>query len=256
MRVGSFAVLFVALLFPRVCHAQAVSAADLKDKPDDWFATDDGKRAVAFIVSKQLPNGGWEKEYHKAPQPDWKGIGTIDNGYTYTELRVLARAYNQTKDEQARGAFNKGLDFLLQIQYPPSGGWPQRFPLPTDYGRYITYNDHAMINVMHLMRDVAQGKPPFAFVDEQRRAKAKQAFDKGVECILKTQIVVKGTPTGWCQQYDPDTLQPGKARSYELPSIAGDETAGILKLLMMIEDPGPPVQRAIHTGAAWLDRST
>jgi PelA/Pel-15E family pectate lyase len=231
------------------------SAADLKDKPDDWFASEEGRQAVEFIIARQLPNGGWEKEYHKAPQPDWKGIGTIDNGYTYTELRLLGRAYSQTNDERARDAFNKGLDFLLAVQYPDSGGWPQRFPLPTDYGRFITYNDHAMINVMHVMRDAAQAKPPFAFVDAERRTKAKQAFDKGVECILKTQIVVNGAPTGWCQQYEPETLRPGKARTYELPSIAGDETSGVLKLLMTVDNPTPPVERAIHTSAAWLERS-
>ena len=248
--------LIIAILaLPSVSRAQAVSASDLKDKPDAWFATDEGRLAVEFIISKQLPIGGWEKDYHKTVQPDWKDIATIDNGLTYTELRLLARAGNVTNDPKARDAFNKGLDFLLKMQYPDNGGWPQRWPLPKDYGRYITFNDHAMINVMHLMREVAGGNEPFAFVDAQRRAKAKRAFDKGVECILKTQIVVNGTPTGWCQQYEPETLQPAKARTYELPSIAGDETAGILKLLMTIDEPGREVARAIHTGAAWLERS-
>src|SRR5687768_9396904 len=256
------AALAALLVLQGICPAQTQpaaatqpSASDLKDKPDEWLASDEGKRAVAFVISKQLPIGGWEKDYHKTTQPDWKNIGTIDNGLTYTELRLLARAYNVSKDERARNAFNKGVDFLLTMQYPDNGGWPQRFPLPKDYGRFITYNDHAMINVMHVMHDVARGKEPFAFVDEQRRAKAKAAFDKGVECVIKTQIVVNGVPTGWCQQYEPETLQPAKARTYELPSIAGDETAGVLKLLMSIDEPSPEVARAIHTGAAWLERS-
>ena len=248
-------VVIVSLLLPQWCRAQALSASDLKDKPDEWFATEEGRKAVGFIISKQLPIGGWEKDYHKTTQPDWKNIGTIDNGLTYTEIRTLARAYNQTKDEKARDAVNRGLDFLFTMQYPDNGGWPQRFPLPKDYGRFITFNDHAMINVMHVMHDVAEGQEPFAFVDAERRAKAKAAFDKGVECVTKTQIVVNGVPTGWCQQYEPETLQPGKARTYELPSIAGDETAGALKLLMSIDQPSREVARAIHTSAAWLERS-
>ena len=96
-RHATAAALAAIFVLHGICPAQTQpapatqpSASDLKDKPDEWFASDEGRRAVAFIISKQLPVGGWEKEYHKTPQPDWEGIGTIDNGYTYTELRVLA----------------------------------------------------------------------------------------------------------------------------------------------------------------------
>lgn len=60
----------------------------------------------------------------------------------------------------------------------------------------------------------------------------KQAFDKGIECILKTQIIVDNKPTVWCAQHDKITLAPAKARSYELPSFSGSESVGITILLI------------------------
>ncbi len=32
--------------------------------------------------------------------------------------------------------------------------------------------------------------------------KANQAFDKGIDCILQTQILVEGKPSVWCAQHD------------------------------------------------------
>ena len=111
-----------------------------------------------------------------------------------------------------------------------------------------------MTRVMELLYDVVHS-PQFAFVDAERRAKAKQAFDRGVECIVKLQIVVNGKPTGWAEQYDAVSFQPAKGPSYELPAIAGDETAGIVRLLMQIENPTPEVRRAVQTAVAWLEAS-
>lgn len=241
------------------------SADQLQDKPAEWYSTDEAAKRIDFVLSKQLPGGGWEKDYQKAPgaapppppfntPATWEGLATIDNGYTYSEVRFLAKAFALTKRHDARDACLRGIDCLLAMQYP-NGGWPQRFPLPDDYGRYITYNDTAMVNVMLLVRDIAAGTGDLQFVDAPRRDRARQAWERGLDCIVKTQIVVNGQPTGWCQQYEPDTLRPAKARSYELPSIAGDETCSILRLLMGIENPTAQTRRAVHAGAAWLDRS-
>src|SRR5690606_5043317 len=114
------------------------------------------------------------------------------------------------------------------MQYP-NGGWPQRFPPPRDYGRYITLNDDAMTNVLTLLDDIARPTKDFEFVDAARRAQTKAAFDRGIALILKTQIKdADGKPTGWAQQYDEKTLEPVKARSYELPAICGSESAAIM----------------------------
>ena len=83
-----------------------------------------------------------------------------------------------------------------------------------------------MVGVLELLRDIVQRKPEFAFLGDADRARAQQAIDKAVECILKTQVMQDGKLTVWCAQHDERTLAPAKARAYELPSLSGSESVG------------------------------
>ena len=73
-----------------------------------------------------------------------------------------------------------------------------------------------MIGVMELLTDVAERRPPLAFVDGERRARSRAAIERGLSCILETQIIEAGRPTVWCAQHDERSLLPAPARSYEL----------------------------------------
>jgi pectinesterase len=238
-----------------------MTVTDLRDKDAAWYATDEGLRIINNIIAWQMPQGGWHKSYdvgrtpheHEQVETGWESP-TIDNDATYTEVRALARAQTAKPQAAVLDAFNRGFDYLISMQYP-NGGFPQRFPLPNDYGKHITFNDDAMANVLRLMKDIAEKQSDFAFVDSARREKAKQAFDRGLDCVLKTQLTQDGKLTGWCQQYDAQTLQPTSARTYELPSIAGSESATIAMLLMSIDQPSDDVKRAIHAVVEWFDRS-
>jgi PelA/Pel-15E family pectate lyase len=253
----------VIVLFVVAPFARAATVMDLRNKPDAWHTSDDGKRTIDNVISAQRAEGGWTKAYDvsrrdtdadKRAGGSWDA-GTIDNGATYTEIRLLAKHYSLTKRPAALDAFNRGVDFLIAHQYA-NGGWPQRFPPPANnYGRYVTFNDDAMTNVLLLLHDVAGGRAPFEFVDAARRGRAKQSFERGIECVLRAQIVVDGKPTGWAQQYDEKTLTPATARSYELPAISGSETAGVTMLLMRLENPTPEQKRAIESAVAWLEKS-
>jgi len=156
--------------------------------------------------------------------------------------------------EAHRESFLKGVDYLLQAQYP-NGGWPQFYPDLSGYYKHITYNDDAMIGVMTLLRDVADAKPVYAFVDRDRRGRAASAVEKGIECILKTQVVVNGKRTVWCAQHDEVTLAPAAARTYELVSLSGSESVGIVRFLMSIKNPSPAVIEAIESAIAWFEQS-
>jgi PelA/Pel-15E family pectate lyase len=176
---------------------------------------------------------------------------TIDNGATTTQLRFLARVFTAARADRFRVAFVAGLDFLFAAQYP-NGGWPQFYPLRTDYSRHITFNDNAMTNAMTLLRDVADGRAPVAFVDEARKARAKMAYGKGVAVILASQITVEGRLTAWCAQVDAVTLAPRPARTYEHASISGSESVGIVRFLMAIDRPSPAVVAAVESAVAWF----
>lgn len=257
------------LALPWRASAAPTKIETLVDQPDEWFTSDEGRKTLDVILSYQNANGGWWKAYKlDAPRAAsaedskdgipgdnaavWHRTSTIDNGATHSEIRVLARAYRVTKDQRFADATRKALKFLFDSQYS-NGGWPQRFPLENNYGRHITYNDDAMIGVMRVLRDVVDAAADYAWLSDDDRASAKQSMDKGVDCILATQILVNGEPTVWCQQHDEVTLEPANARSYELPSFCSTESAGIATYLMEIRNPDERVKKAVQGAAKWFE---
>lgn len=217
------------------------------------------------IVKYQLPCGGWVKNQEWNKRVDIKyieqcrttGIGaTIDNGATYSEMRLLAEVYAATGCAQYKESFIRGLHYLLSAQYA-NGGWPQYFPArgKGHYSSHITFNDGAMTGVIRLMRDIFLLRHPYCLLNlsDTLVASAKQAYEKGIECILNCQIVINGKTTVWCQQHDSINLLPAQGRAYELPSFSGHgETADILNLLMDIDNPTKQVIRSVEAGVSWL----
>ncbi|MFM9000803.1 MAG: pectate lyase [Opitutia bacterium] len=224
-------------------------------KPEAWYASDEARRIAANILSFQTDAGGWPKNTDTVSAP-YRGDRsklqpTFDNKGTLDELRYLARMFVATKDAEYRRSFDRGLAYVLSAQYA-NGGWPQFFPLRKGYYDRITFNDGAMAGVLTFVREVGR-EEPYAFVDAKTRASCLSAFDLGIACILKCQIVVDGRPTVWCAQHDEKTFAPAKARAYELPSFSGQESVGITRLLMSLDRPSPEVKAAVEGAVAWLD---
>ena len=254
--------------------------SNVQDRPHGFYATKEAICIADNVLAYQRPCGGWSKntsriadtglsdadretirkeEATAAKRYDRRNCrryshkaATIDNDATYTEVRFLAKVHSATRLDRFRAGCLKGIDYLLAAQYP-NGGWPQCYPNLADYGGHITFNDNAMIGVMRVLREIAEGRAAFAFVDEARRGKAKTAFQKGVDCILRCQIVVQGRPTAWCQQHDAKTLEPRGARIYEKPSISSAESVGVIRFLMSIDPPEPTVVQAVQAAVAWFD---
>jgi len=95
----------------------------------------------------------------------------------------------------------------------------------------------------------------FDVVDASLIKPSEKAIKAGIDCILTTQIKVNGRLTVWCAQYDHRTLQPAKARSYELVSLSGEESVGIVEFLMKIENPSAKIKTAISSAIDWFQRS-
>ncbi|WP_322906046.1 pectate lyase [Paenibacillus campi] len=183
--------------------------------------------SLADILKNQQSDGGWKKDYSEM-SGDW-AKSTIDNKATYSEIRRLAAEYMKTKDSKYSAAAVKGINFLLNMQYA-NGGFPQIYK-SSGYHTHITYNDDAMINVLILLDEVANKKGDFSFIDSGLASRAKQAVDKGVDCILKTQVTSGGKLTAWGQQHDASSLKPAGARAFEVPSLSAGESVGIVKFL-------------------------
>ena len=238
--------------------------SQLKDSA--FFQSAEAQRIGNLLLLYQRDTGGWPKNTEmvtplsdaqqdsvrrqKARQDD----STIDNKATIMQMRFLAHLFRQTGDSRYRSAFCRGMGFLLSGQYE-NGGWPQFWPLNRGYQKHITFNDDAMVNVLSLLHDVIRERPAYGadLIDEQMRKRASEAFERGIGCILATQIMFRGRPAIWCQQYDCSTLLPAQARSYELPSFCTQESAAIVSLLMQIDQPDERVVRSVHSAMRWFD---
>jgi PelA/Pel-15E family pectate lyase len=184
-------------------------------------------------------------------------VGTFDNDATITQMRFLAKVVAAAPGDATspeRKAFLRGLDYVFAAQYP-NGGWPQVWPLEGGYHDAITYNDDAMLHVVALLSEVAEGKDEFAFVPKAARTQARTAFQRGLDCILATQIAADGRRTVWCQQYDAITLQPCSARNYEMPSQTCSESAEIMLFLMKLPNPNSSVVDSVNAAAAWFEKT-
>jgi PelA/Pel-15E family pectate lyase len=230
----------------------------------EFYAGDEAIRIADNVLLYQRSTGGWAKGIDMArvlSDGDKAGLRSsknrqdsiLDNGATHTQIRYLAKVYDATRLERFKRGFLKGVDYLFKAQYD-NGGWPQCYPNPSGYSRYITFNDGAMIGAMSVLRDIAEKKSGYTFVDEGRRTKAEKAVQKGIECILKCQIIVDGKRTAWCQQHDEKTLEPRPARTYEKISICGGESVGMVMFLMSIDNPTKEIIKAIQSAVAWFDR--
>lgn len=236
--------------------------------PSEWYGSDEAKLVAENVLLAQKEIGGWEKNkpYHKKFSAserahyvnDKAEIGaTFDNNATITELRFLAKVYSHFNDERYKKAFEKGLNYIFISQYK-NGGWPQFYPVRKGhvaYSGHITYNDDAMVNTMNFLNEIFSGKEDYASlqISKGTKEKARKSYEKGIQCILNTQIVKDGKATVWCAQYDEITLAPANARSYELSSYSGSESVGIVQLLMDIKTPSKKVIASVKGAISWFE---
>jgi pectinesterase len=239
----------------------------INDKENSWFATTEAKEIAENVLLYQRNIGGWpkniqmqktltaaEKQNLITLKTNLNEI-TTDNGATCQEMLFLSKMYAQVPDERYKNAFLSGLDYLLKAQYE-NGGWPQFFPLKKGYYTHITYNDDSMVHILNVLKEIAEKtdyysiKPSEAIIE-----KSQTSFNKGIDCILKTQYKQNGILTAWCAQHDETTLLPAKARAYELPSLSGKESAKIVLLLMSVKNPSPEIVTAVDNAVVWFEKT-
>jgi PelA/Pel-15E family pectate lyase len=111
-----------------------------------------------------------------------------------------------------------------------------------------------MINVLLLLQDVAEGKNDFEVIDKNYISKCNAAVAKGIDCILKTQYKQNGVLTAWCAQYNAKTLVPEMARKFELASLSGSESVGIVRFLMRQQNPTKEIITAVNASLVWFKK--
>src|SRR5690554_4326683 len=272
--------ILLPLLFLLAFSLKAQLPNELLSKPDQWYASEEAKKIADNILLFQRNVGGWPKEWPLGKDylkdyslsekehiynQSYREDCTFDNGATHSELRFLAKVYTATKKTVYHLGFLRGFDFVLKAQYQ-NGGWPQYYPgsrkiwdpgisrwSPNGIAGFITFNDDAMTRVVWLLKDISESHKGFAFLDEERKNKAKEAVSRGIACILRSQVVYDGALTAWPAQADEVTLEPRWGRSFEPASITANESVTIIRLLMSIDQPSREVIQAIQGGVKWLE---
>ena len=261
----------IFLLLLSACMAMSMMAQrtpnPMRRTDAAFFKTAEARKVGDQILLYQRVTGGWPKNIDMARTLSdsekaqlakdrmRRDDSTTDNDATSMQMAYLARLFEATHDNRYRDAFRKAVDYLLSGQYE-NGGWPQFWPEMHGYQVHITFNDDAMVNTMELLNQVAETTAPYTaeLTTAEQRQQARQAFDKGVECILRTQIRRNGKLTVWCQQHYRDTFEPAPARAFELPSFCSQESASIVRLLMSLPNPSKQVKQAVHAAMQWFDK--
>jgi len=257
------------------------------DHPADWWTSDNAIRAARNIVTYQVADGGWSKnidvvsrprapgdlydadnenrfpdsaDFDEPVDPNWHYIATLDNDSTWMQIRFLAHlttallaAHRDAEAAPFRASVDLGIKYLLDSEYP-NGGWPQVWPLEGGYHDAITINDDAMTHAVEILHDVATSSADYLFVPEALKRRAGPAAERGIDCLLKLQIVENEVKTAWAQQYDALTLEPTSARNYEMAALTSDESFPIVEFLMSLPDPIPAEVAAVHAACAWFTK--
>lgn len=262
--------LFVACVLSLGFFAAAAQEyADFDPKVNRWlrvksgqvyprFAPEQFREIADNILAYQNEDGGWPKNLDMMARLDPDSVvqalkpfrrrSTLDNFCVYTQIAYLAETYRVTGEERFRDGAVRGIEYILATQYP-NGGW-RGWDVDA-----VTFNDNVIYGVLSLWLDILDGKPRYAWIDDALRERIRQSWDAGLDLVLRCQWVRGGVKTAWAQQYDHETLQPVKARSYELPGLSAGESADIVMLLMRIKNPSPEVVEAVKAAVAWFEQA-
>ena len=262
------AVSLVMISFGTMAQEKKITWKNIAEtKDENFFETPEAKAIAENVLLYQRDIGGWPKniEMQKEIAPsekqaltklkaDPKGC-TTDNGATCQEMLFLSKIYKKQPDERYKSAFLRGVMYLITAQYK-NGGWPQFYPLKEGYYTNITFNDNSMVNILNVMKEIKDKTGFYSIpIPEEIAKMTETSFNKGIDCIIKTQYKQNGKLTAWCAQHDRETLEPAKARAYELPSLSGKESAKITLLLMSIKNPSKEIINAVETSTAWFEKT-
>ncbi len=272
----AFVIAFITLLSSSSLLAESSVGAIWKDFSLEY---DSHKKRNALqigdnIVAFQRSHGGWRKglvvdrsytayeleklkkqelAYEKQFDTATSGIyshksSTFDNDATHSYIRYLLRISKATNLEKYKKATIRALMYVLSAQYD-TGGWPQNYPNTSSYGGNVTFNDGAMVGVLTALNE-AKSKE-YAFIPNELRTRIELSLLKGIEYILRTQIVQGGIHTGWAAQYD-SNFNATTGRLYELTAIDTSVTSDVIRFLMKDEVPSSNVISSVISSVKWL----
>ena len=180
--------------------------------------------ALAII---QTHTGGWPARARLSAPPGPGSPSDLDDNRTQSTVLFFVDLVETGADERHREVMQRGLDFMLQAQYP-SGGWPQYYPPAEDqsnYRRYHTINDATIPDCMRTMLAAW-------------RAFGEQEYLDAVIRAADWLLAVRLPGAAWAQQYYDDFVtgplipnHPAPARWFEPMAITAGESGSVMRIL-------------------------
>ena len=152
------------------------------------------------FIAYQNEDGGWPKNIDwlaKLPTDSVKAAlkesyrrSTMDNRNTFPQIEYLGDVYVLTREDKYRQAALKGLNYLLKMQNK-SGGW-RGWDVDA-----ITFNDEVTTGALELFLKINRGDNSFKWLDDSMKKRIYEAFNHGLDVILKCQYIQNGVKTAF-----------------------------------------------------------
>ncbi len=175
----------------------------------------------------QTETGGWRMRTRLSEPHGPDTPADLDDNRSQSSILFLIELVDAGGDERHRVPMQRGLQMLLDAQYP-SGGWPQAYPPPEDehdLRRYHTINDATIPDCMRTLLTAYHAFGNQEYLDAVTRA---------ADWLL--QVRLPGAV--WAQQYYDDFVtgplipnHPAPARWFEPMAITAGESASVIRIL-------------------------
>lgn len=224
----------------------------------NFFLTDQAIQTADNVLLYQLSDGGWPKGIYYPSVLSPAEIANVSNAKsqmssclagrsTLAEIHFLCYMYQNSARRKYKKAAEDGISFLIKSQFD-NGGWPL---LIGEAHPVISLSDNSFIEVMTQIWRISEGKMPYDFVSDDLRKKCAEAFNNGINFILRTQCYQNDKPAIWFSCYDAQTLQPIAGSAQELKALNTQISDNLTTLLMSLSNPPEHVTRAIEGAVSW-----
>jgi PelA/Pel-15E family pectate lyase len=189
-------------------------------------------------LSQLLSCGWWCKNYcdinvfNYGQIPSQYNYGSLQDATGLFIIKLIILSLKINFDSQLFLYFKKMIDYLINIQYT-NGGIPQYYPLQGGYFNNICINDGAFLNYLKILDNIIDNISD-NLLDNDIIQNLINCQKKAFNLLKQLQIKINNIPTIWAMQYDPITLKPIQARTFEPACLGSLESCQILIYLKEI----------------------
>ena len=172
-------------------------------------------------------------------------------------IKLIVLTLKQNYDDTLYLYLKKIISYLISMQYD-NGGIPQYYPLQGGYFNNICMNDGATLNYLKILAYILDNIS--TLLDTTTLQKLILCQQKAFNLIKALQIKINKIPTIWAMQYDPITLLPAYARTFEPACLGSLESCQLLIYLKEINFTynntfDSELQQSYNYGVSWFSNN-